>query len=333
MKMNFKLVLLFTSVMLFGCSDETDVHDSAATIEETTTVSKVELEAETDAIVPQWKNQDGSTTRISGVEICSKDVPKDAQHQDCSFGGSAIYFYAEGENFVGLNKNSLSIKRLEVAGKDIRQTRSLEDNFKLGSFPKVSDDGNFVTWSVSIPSGFHSPRNALQIKGSIEALKSEELLSAESSEVKYDSFSDFTLGPITVKGTEIKPVQKSEIKDEELLKKLTELDLDKITVKDAERIAEEMGESLALVMQSLFGSFFNAPSGVEGGELQLQLHGEFVAVERIEVYSNGKKLSSKGYSYTDTQRSSLFEKPTGPTIVVKVFYWKDPTSVQMVFDL
>ena len=373
-----RLIPLILLITLAACSEEIEQKDPPANQE----VNAPSIEKNTDAktqisspekpntstpIVPEQasqatetltrpysNNSDGSRTYISGATICAAEVPKDAKRQECSWKGSSISFYAEGQNFVSLDKNSLTIETLTIDGKDILKNRKQELNYELGSFPKASKDSKYLIWNVNIPEGYHSPDAKLRIKGRVNAYTSEKLLEESSTEFNYRDFASFELGPISIKGTRVdqnKKVNDFLTKDKNLSKDDIQL-LSKIigendnytndqakeqAIKSLEQSVSSP-EKLQLLMSKLVSYMLTeALSGPtnqsgESDKFDLTVTTDSKVIDRIEVYSNNKKVRNQSTWRSNNTSTYNFEKPSSDQVSVKVFYWQNPTSVSVNLD-
>ncbi len=304
---------------------------------------------------PYSNNSDGSKTYISGITICAAEVPKDAKTQECSWKGSSISFYAEGQNFVSLDKKSLVIETLTIDGKDILKNRKQELNYELGSFPKASEDSKYLIWNINITEGYHSPDAKLKIKGHVNAYTSEKLLEESSAEFNYRDFASFELGPVSIKGTR---VDKNEKVNDFLAqdKNLSEDDirlLSKIigendnykndqakdqAIKSLEQSVSSP-EKLQLLMSKLVSYMLTeALSGQtsnqvdESDKFDLTITTDSKVIDRIEVYSNNKKVRNQSTWRSGNRSTYNFEKPSSEQVSVKVFHWQNPTSVSINLD-
>jgi hypothetical protein len=177
-------------------------------------------------------NSDGTKTYLSSLTICTKDIPSKARPHSCFGGASTVELYAEGDGFVGFDKESLVMNSLLINGIDLSKDRNLKDNFELGTFPKASDDGKYASWSIGIKSGYHSIDDDLELSGHIVAIKSEELIELTSETFNIKDFESFKLGPVLIQGTR---ASSKRIKDEINELSATEQDLfEKVIRKSAE---------------------------------------------------------------------------------------------------
>lgn len=294
-------------------------------------------------------NSDDSKTYLSSRTICMKDMPRGVRQSDCFFGNSArLGFYVEGENFVGIDKNTLIINQATINGKDITKNRKLEPNINLQHSPSVSDDGRYISWTVAIEEGYQSVEDEFRISGHVTAFKSKKLQELTSKEFDVNQFNGFKLGEVLVKGTwNEKNIKKhfleKSLSDEEL--RLFEEAIIKFdafnrepTEKEIEFIMKELGvnkegfEELAVIF--LNNLFKYEP---EENEISLTIKTNFSVLEKIEVYSDGVKLDTSGSTWStgDTKRTFNFKKlhPSISKIKIKVFYWQAPEAIKLNFDI
>lgn len=274
---------------------------------------------------------------ISGMTVCGKNIPDEVKSQTCGFSGSTISMFAVGENFVGIDEESLRIKTFTVNGKDLRQNRSKHDNVELGSFPDVSEDGKYADWDLVVKEGFNNTFSKIRIAGSVDILKSEQLLEKSSRSFDPEDFKSFSVGPVQIKGTEVKqpskPAKDSSASDEQKLLERAVTEMEKLGPEASEEEAKEvlrdmgvseqeigklLGNVMMQMMESMFGNF--EPSD---DEFSITLESSASEVERIEMYANGQQLDSAGSMTVNGVRSMQFDKVDTDEVTLKVYYWKD----------
>jgi len=341
--------LILSTLTISGCFEKTDEQ----TKENVQPTQQPLTHKETvQAPVKSTQNSDGSSTYISSVNICSRDVPKEANTQSCGWGGSSIAFYAQGENFVSLDDKSLVIETLNIDGVDRLKNRKQEDNFSMGAFPKASDDGKYLKWELNITDGYHNLQNKLKVKGHLNAYTSQKLLEATSPEFDLKDFASFSLGPIQIKGTKA-PEQDvrdffandDSLKEEDLalFEKIVEQSKtlgDNTPEKDAKKLLKDMGISESRI-QALMGklvsymfkeAFSSLGSANSSDTVGISVTTTSSSVDRIELYSNDKKLEGSGWWGSEDSKTYSFSKPGSNKVYVKVFYWDKPSLVKINFD-
>jgi hypothetical protein len=111
--------------------------------------------------------------------------------------GFQIYYLLEGENLVGIKKDSLVLDFIKTAsGSDISKHRNGKPAYEQGSFPKVSEDGKHGVFSVEVEENQFGKLENLSIKGTITVLtgsqrkeQSVELSVADKQKKKVGPFS------------------------------------------------------------------------------------------------------------------------------------------------
>ncbi len=105
--------------------------------------------------------------------------------------GFKIFFLITGKDMTGFKKDGLSIEYIKGKdGKDISKSRTGKENYKMGSFPKVSDDGKKATFSIESDEDVFGSAESMQIRGKItmvSSTKSETLTSKELDATKNES--------------------------------------------------------------------------------------------------------------------------------------------------
>ncbi len=355
--MNKKMVSLAVlgCLVLIGCEDKKGKETAAQAVEPTakTNTQKTASPPQpvTSVAVPHTNNSDGSKTYISSTTVCASDVPREASNQTCGFGGSSISLYAVGKNFIAIDEESLQVDTLSFNGVDIRKNRKQEDNFKLGSFPKASDDGKYFKWDIDIASGYHR-QGELAIKGSLDAFTSNNLVEEMTKPFKLSDFASFSIGPIQVQGT-----RASEESPKDFFKNdedVSEEDLalfEKIISKSKElgddsskentlKMFEGMGlseEKITQLTSKLFvymfqEAFSSIDMGGNANEISIKVVGSDTTLDRLELFSDGKKLDSRGWSGWNNTKTYQFQKPSNDEVSLKVYYWKNPEKVVLNFD-
>jgi hypothetical protein len=126
-----------------------------------------------------------ATVTIRPVQVVSlaevpAGAPQDAKTVKFTKGFSVGYLI-EGEDIIGIDKKSLVIEHILLpGGKDITKKRNGKDNFELGAFPEVSDDGRFGFFAVESDEHVFGKADGLDIKGTIGVRLASDLKTAES---------------------------------------------------------------------------------------------------------------------------------------------------------
>jgi len=99
-----------------------------------------------------------------------KDIPFDMGPSGI-VNGKAGYDFAyliAGENIASIKKESLTITKLQMQdGTDLSKTFRGTPNYKLGPFPKTSDDGKYARFNVQVTSEQTSATEVPTLEGSI----------------------------------------------------------------------------------------------------------------------------------------------------------------------
>lgn len=124
----------------------------------------------------------GPTFKVTPIQtVACDDLPNNLSFRFKPFGyskGFQVHYLIEGKDLVYIKKESLKVEYIKGKdGKDISKLRG-KDAYKLGSFPKVSEDGKYALFSVASKSNQFGKVDSLEIKGSIT------LFSASKNEKK-----------------------------------------------------------------------------------------------------------------------------------------------------
>lgn len=321
-----KFLLVGAALFITGCNEN---------LEDKTSEVVTTSYAEANVAEKQFTvNSDGSKTYVSAITVCSADVPDDAAFQNCSFGGSNISFYASGEDFVSIDEESVQLSVLNVNGQNRLKNRKQENNYKLGSFPRISDDGKYAKWSVDIESGFHAVGDELDVKGELTLYKSDTLTELSSKPFNIYDFASFRIGKdIIVGGTQDVPEQE-DLNEEELKKSLDKLtdasSTGELTEKDMEQAGEVLGGLMSAAFEGMFSGLTNVP---DADEVSIQMKANVKTLEKIELYDGDKKLDKRGWSGWEDNRTYKFKKPSQPNVTLKVYYWENIKPVKVSFNL
>jgi hypothetical protein len=92
--------------------------------------------------------------------------------------GCKISYLVEGQDLIGFKKDSLTITSILGAdGKDISQTRMGKKTWKMGHFPKTTDDGKYGIFEIEISENVFGKTDGLVVNGSITANSGSDLQS------------------------------------------------------------------------------------------------------------------------------------------------------------
>ncbi|WP_281649183.1 hypothetical protein [Parendozoicomonas sp. Alg238-R29] len=107
-----------------------------------------------------------------------KEIPQSfgefGKPQDCRY-GSKIYFMISDGNITNIKSDSLTLNKLEIEGKDILAKRNGDDNYKLSSFPRVSDDAKHLMFSIEIKENEFLKLQNTKLSGAISYYTSKGL--------------------------------------------------------------------------------------------------------------------------------------------------------------
>lgn len=92
-----------------------------------------------------------------------------------------ITYLVEGKGLVNIDNDSLVVEYAkDKNGQDYSKKRTGESEFKLGSFPKASDDGKYLVFELSADINQFSSLGDLNIKASLNAVTSDKSIPAEA---------------------------------------------------------------------------------------------------------------------------------------------------------
>ncbi len=113
--------------------------------------------------------------------------------------GFKIFLMVNGKDMNAFKKDSLSIEYIKTKdGQDISKARGGKANYKMGSFPKATEDGKRAFFSIESSENVFGTIEALQIKGKITALTSSKLETAVTKELEFGKGDSQKIGPFTV---------------------------------------------------------------------------------------------------------------------------------------
>jgi hypothetical protein len=209
--------------------------------------------------------------------------------QQCAMSTQSLTFMIKGKNIAVIDKDSLRFSKLTVGGADVRFNRKGEETFKLGSFPKVDDDGQFAIFDVNIQSAPFGHISSASVAGTVDVFTSERLINDEKT--KLDSTKAFSMkvGPLVVSNSS-QPI------------------------KPKDGVLGEMGEAFSEGLKTAF-------TGDDQNRLTLYVTGDLNTFVALEAYENGRKLEPGWSSWSGSERTLTFAKPVGNSIDLKVKYW------------
>ena len=112
--------------------------------------------------------------------------------------GFSVTYLLTGEGMTGINEKSLKLDSVKTSdGKELSKTRRGGANYKMGSFAKVGDEGEFGSFSFSVNENIIGKAQGLKISGSIKVFLGDKVLE------KTTSPGDLKLLKDTVAGIEV----------------------------------------------------------------------------------------------------------------------------------
>ena len=112
--------------------------------------------------------------------------------------GFSVTYLLKGEGMTGINEKSLKLESVKIAaGKELSKTRTGSANYKMGSFPKVGEKGEFGSFSFTVSENIMGKADGLKISGSIKVFLGDKVLE------KTTSPGDLKLLKDTVAGIEV----------------------------------------------------------------------------------------------------------------------------------
>ena len=96
-------------------------------------------------------------------------------HMCVNLDGVGLAYLVRGENLVGVKEDSANLKTLNLKDTDISTSRTGDKNYKLESFPKVSDDGKTLIFELNVNSVPIGQLGDLSFDGTVLALVSERV--------------------------------------------------------------------------------------------------------------------------------------------------------------
>jgi hypothetical protein len=94
--------------------------------------------------------------------------------------GFQIFYAVTGEDLIGFKDDSLAVDGIKTAdGKDLGKSRTGKPTWKMGSFPKVTEDGKTGIFSLECSEVAFGKVESLKISGSVVALIGSDLQNKE----------------------------------------------------------------------------------------------------------------------------------------------------------
>lgn len=210
--------------------------------------------------------------------------------------GFEISYLIEGEDLIGVKKNSLEIKSIMTGrGKDISKKRNGKIAYDMGSFPKASDDGKYCVFSIEVDDASQFGKvEQIKVNGSIVALlgtkredKTVEVNVNEKKETKAGLFS-IQVG---------KP---------------------------------GAGGGMFGALTQALGGPGAAPSAKDGDKsnVGIKLTGPMSSMIEAKFKDGDHELQSC-YSYDDKSRDYTFPKPKSGKLTVILSYWADMKEAEV----
>ena len=113
--------------------------------------------------------------------------------------GFKIFLMINGKDMSAFKKEGLSIDYIKTKdGQDISKSRAGKVNYKMGSFPKVTEDGKRAFLSLESSENVFGSAEALQIKGRITVLTSSKVETLSTKELEFGKSESQKVGPFTV---------------------------------------------------------------------------------------------------------------------------------------
>lgn len=118
------------------------------------------------------------------IQFCiGGDLPSEIPFESKPMGfetGYKVVYLAQGADLSLLDEKSLKINSIkDGSGKEISMKRNGELDYELGSFPKVTDDGKYVIFSIESKRNIWNQTGRLNISGHITAFTSSDRVDSE----------------------------------------------------------------------------------------------------------------------------------------------------------
>lgn len=113
--------------------------------------------------------------------------------------GFKIFLMINGRDMSAFKKEGLSIDYIKAKdGQDISKARGGKANYKMGSFPKVTEDGKRAFFSLESSENVFGSAEALQIKGQISVMTSSKSETVSTKELEFGKNESQKVGLFTV---------------------------------------------------------------------------------------------------------------------------------------
>jgi hypothetical protein len=130
----------------------------------------------------------------AGVELSFQDKPMGYET------GYVIHLLVHGEGIAGIKDDSLAITTLAAAdGKNLATGRTGKPAWKMGSFPKVTEDGKVAIFSIEGPDNLLGRVDGVTLTGSITLLLGSEVGTAATGEIDAKASKPVQFPGFTVK--------------------------------------------------------------------------------------------------------------------------------------
>lgn len=224
-----------------------------------------------------------------------------AKPQLCNMSSQALTFMIRGDNIAVIDKSSLKLSRLEIAGKDMRYNRKGDKKYDFGSFPKVDEDGKYGIFDLELNSVPFGKVGQTSLQGSIDILASEGV---NVDDRKIDLSKPFTIrvGSLSISNQS------------------------KQTEKQDNGLIGDATQALADGMKEAF-------LGSDKDKLTLYITGNHDSIVDLEVFENGEKLDQGWYTTDGSERQRTFSKPKQNKVSLKLKYWKELKRVTVPITL
>ncbi|WP_444921696.1 hypothetical protein ACJJID_04720 [Microbulbifer sp. CnH-101-G] len=206
--------------------------------------------------------------------------------QQCAMASRSILFKVEGRDIAVVDSESLKFSKLEINGEDVRYNRKGEEKFKLGSFPKIDEDGNYAFVDIILEDGPFGFISSSKIDGSVDIL--------------------------TSKGTN------KEVKNNIDLKKAFTWKVGSLEVSNQSFNKSESADSFESALKEGLKSAF---LGDTGDNLAIYVTGNLDSLVELKAYENGSELNSGWSTTSQNEKAQRFDKPNGSVIDIELTYW------------
>ena len=193
-------------------------------------------------------------------------------------------------NIINLNKESFKLSSMTYNGKDFRKSIYGVENYKLGTFPNIAENNQFVIFDIEIETPEFPSIQAVLGDGEINyytAIKKNTVTKTIDISKPYS----FKVGSNILSN-----MQKEQIDENGGLKEAFEKGFRELFVGSSEN------------------------------RLTIKVIGNTQEIASMTVYENGVKLENQGMSWFNDQASYNFTKPTSNMVKVEVVHWEGFTE-------